>query len=258
MKYCNRGTLEDIIPEDKVLNFMKQILLSVVALYKNKIIHRDLEAGNILIDGEGNLKLSDFGTSKELSGFKLYAETAKGMLGHSSIEVIKGEKYNFSTDIWSLGCILHELCCLRPPFTEENLFIFIEWWKEKRYDASVIPKNYSEELKGIIVSILNLDRKKRPTCEILLSNKLFGGMKLKVHQLENKYEGNLKMRNHMEEARIVIIVVDMKVGLRMVEEQNTIRMIIGMKVNLKMIINMVKEHIIVLMEIDLKMNLRTI
>jgi len=65
MEYCSGGSLEDIIknyekrkeyiPEEMVLKFMKQILLGVMTLHKNKILHRDLKPGNILVDSNGIL-----------------------------------------------------------------------------------------------------------------------------------------------------------------------------------------------------------
>jgi len=183
MEYCNGGSLEDIIkkykereeyiPEHMILKFMKQILLGVMVLHKNKILHRDLKPGNILVDSNGNLKLSDYGISKQLSGSMSYAQTIAGTLLYSSPEVLKGEKYNFCADIWSLGCIFHELCCLKPPNPENNPYLILKWWEEKRYNIDVIPKSYNKEIKDLIVSMLNYNRKLRPTYKELLSNKLF-------------------------------------------------------------------------------------
>jgi len=207
MEYCSGGSLEEIIekykkkreniPEDTVLKFMKQILLGLMALHKNKILHKNLKPETILVDSEGNLKLSDIGTSKQLSGSTSYSGTAKETLWYSSPEVLNGRRCNSSADIWSLGCILHELCCLEPPCTEANTYTFVMWWNSNRYDVDVIPKYYSKEIKNLIVSMLNYDRKLRPTCEVLLSNKLFAGINIeesKVRQLKNgdKYEGELK------------------------------------------------------------------
>jgi len=179
MEYCGGGSLKSIIekyimeekmiPEEMVLKFMKQILLGVMALHKNNILHRDLKPGNILVDSNGNLKLSDFGISKQLSDSTLYAKTAQGTLHYVSPEVLKGEKYNFSADIWSLGCILHELCCLKPPCNEKTEYAVIKWWKNNNYKVDVIPKSYSKEIKDLIVSMLNNKRELRPTHEVLLS-----------------------------------------------------------------------------------------
>ena len=114
MEYCSGGSLENIIenykkreeyiPEDMILKFMKQILLGVMTLHKNKILHRDLNPDNILFDSNNNLKLSDFGISKQLYDSSLYANTAKGTLWYSSPEVLNGRRCNSSADIWSLGC----------------------------------------------------------------------------------------------------------------------------------------------------------
>ena len=196
MEYCSRGSLEDIIkkykmkkeriPEKMVLKFMKQILLGVMALHEKKILHRDLKPGNILVDSNENLKLSDFGISKQLSDSALCAKTAQGTLHYASPEVLKEEEYNFSTDIWSLGCILHELCCLEPPCTERNVLIFIEWWKNNNYNVDAIPKSYNKEIKDWLVSMLNYDKKLRPTHKVLLS---------KMQKLEDRDKYKKKLEN---------------------------------------------------------------
>eukprot|EP00826_Nyctotherus_ovalis_P022620 TRINITY_DN17496_c0_g2_i1.p1 TRINITY_DN17496_c0_g2~~TRINITY_DN17496_c0_g2_i1.p1 ORF type:complete len:257 (+),score=33.66 TRINITY_DN17496_c0_g2_i1:79-849(+) len=153
MEYCSNGNLRDLIekhkiekkeiPEDAIVNYARQILAGLSVLHKNGIIHRDLKPDNIMIDSAGKLKLSDFGVSKQLLNILEYTNTAIGTLWYSSLEVIKGEKYDFSVDIWALGCILHELCCLVPPFTETNLYDFVERLRKKKYDPSAIPKPVS-------------------------------------------------------------------------------------------------------------------
>jgi len=192
MKYYSGGSLEKIIsdykkkekyiPEDIVLKYMKQILSGVKTLHENNIIHRDLKPGNILVDSEGNLKMSDYGISKQLTKDMMYAKTTQGTLWYSSPELLQGENYNFCADIWSLGCILHELCCLKPPCTQTNVVNLVKWWKDKKYNVNVVPNTYSKEIKNLIVSMLNYDRKARPNCQTLLSNNLF----------KEVYEGEMK------------------------------------------------------------------
>jgi len=68
-----------------------------------------------------------------------------------------------------------------------HFHIFIEWWKEKgKYNVDMIPKDYSKEIKDLIPSMLNYNRKLRPTCEVLLSNKLFAKSKVDQSQEESK------------------------------------------------------------------------
>ena len=76
------------------------------------IIHRDLKPDNIFLTGDLKVKIGDFGIAKELSNANEYAKTQVGTTLYMAPEIIKGEKYNNKVDIWSLGCIIHELCTL--------------------------------------------------------------------------------------------------------------------------------------------------
>jgi len=79
MEYCSEGTLREIIkkhkvkckpiPEGEVIKYVRQMLLGADYIHKSVIIHRDLKPENVLVDSEGNLKVSNFGISKELEEF---------------------------------------------------------------------------------------------------------------------------------------------------------------------------------------------
>lgn len=207
MEYCSKGNLKDVIdrydiekkkiPENIILKFIRQILLGLNAAHKAGVIHRDVKPENIMIDSADNLKLSDFGVSKKLPTQSTYTNSAIGTLCYSCLEVIKGKDYSFSADIWSVGCLLHELCCLKPPCSETDHEKFARRLSEK-YDPSVIPKEYSAELKMLIVSMLNPDSELRPSCESLLASKLIADcanssiIKTIHHENGDKYEGEYK------------------------------------------------------------------
>ena len=136
MEYCNGKSLREyiekykkenkIIPENQIIRYMIDILQGIKYLHNSKIIHRDLKPDNIMLNNCGNAKIGDFGISKQLTDTVKYAKTAMGTLQYASLEVMKGEKYNHTADIWSLGCIFYELCCHRPPYIEENCFKLVE------------------------------------------------------------------------------------------------------------------------------------
>ena len=90
--------------------WLTQILLGLDYLHQNEIVHKDLKPENILFSKE-KIKLCDFGTSSILDSNK-YTKNNLGTIGYMSPETLNETKQEFSTDIWSLGCILHELCCL--------------------------------------------------------------------------------------------------------------------------------------------------
>jgi len=52
-----------------------------------------------------------------------YAKSSLGTPYFLSPEICSGNKYNFKTDIWMLGCVLYELCSLKKPFTADNFHV---------------------------------------------------------------------------------------------------------------------------------------
>jgi serine/threonine protein kinase len=81
-----------------------------------KILHRDLKPGNIFLDSNSDVKVGDFGLARVMNHESQYAFTHVGTPYYQSPELIYDQKYNELSDIWSLGCIIYELCALRPPF----------------------------------------------------------------------------------------------------------------------------------------------
>lgn len=77
-------------------------------------------------------------------------------------EIYKDKAYDAKSDMWSLGCILYEMCCLRPPFIANS-------FKELRRNVLLgayppIPKFYSAELFEVVKLLLKLEPADRPTC----------------------------------------------------------------------------------------------
>lgn len=91
-------------------------------LHSNKKIHRDVKAGNILLDEYGNVKLADFGVSAELIDTLAHKDTVIGTPFWMSPEVISKSKYNNKTDIWSLGITAIEMAEGQPPYSHIHPF----------------------------------------------------------------------------------------------------------------------------------------
>ena len=100
-----------------------QLLSGLEFLQEKQIIHRDLKPANILLDSNLNIKITDFGISKQLNLDENYATTCIGTGYYNSPEKFKG-KYDYKADIWSLGIIIFELILTDKPFNIfESLFV---------------------------------------------------------------------------------------------------------------------------------------
>ena len=89
------------------------------------LLHRDLKPGNIFVGADGSMKLGDFGLSKQLANTNALALTMCGTPLYMSPELCEGKPYDRGADVWALGCVLLEVCTLKPPWSEVNARIGI-------------------------------------------------------------------------------------------------------------------------------------
>eukprot|EP00826_Nyctotherus_ovalis_P022045 TRINITY_DN1721_c0_g1_i13.p1 TRINITY_DN1721_c0_g1~~TRINITY_DN1721_c0_g1_i13.p1 ORF type:complete len:100 (-),score=31.60 TRINITY_DN1721_c0_g1_i13:52-351(-) len=85
-------------------------------MHNNKKIHRDIKAGNILLNTQGQAKLADFGVSAELANTISKRRTKAGSPYWMSPEVATKSEYNRKADIWSLGITAIEMAEGMPPY----------------------------------------------------------------------------------------------------------------------------------------------
>lgn len=107
--------------EAKVQKIFTQLVGAVSYVHSKSCVHRDLKLENILLDKHGNVKLVDFGFTREYQGTTSYLQTWCGTICYSAPEMLKGEKYaGEKVDVWSLGIILYALLCGELPFDEDD------------------------------------------------------------------------------------------------------------------------------------------
>jgi NIMA (never in mitosis gene a)-related kinase 1/4/5 len=142
---------------------IRQTLQGISVLHERNIIHRDLKSANIFISG-GVYKVADLNVSKLMKKDLAYTQT--GTPYYASPEVWKDKPYELKSDIWSFGCILYELCALKPPFTANSMEGLFRKVMKGNYPK--IPANYSERLSKVIDMCLKIDPARRPTTKELL------------------------------------------------------------------------------------------
>lgn len=85
-------------------------------LHANNIVHRDIKDENVVLDGEGNAQLIDFGSAAHVRPGKLF-DTFSGTLDYAAAEILQGEKYSGQAqDVWALGVVGFVLLCGECPF----------------------------------------------------------------------------------------------------------------------------------------------
>uniref|UniRef100_A0A6B2LC64 Protein kinase domain-containing protein n=1 Tax=Arcella intermedia TaxID=1963864 RepID=A0A6B2LC64_9EUKA len=163
----SRGTYS----EADAANIIRQILEAVDYMHANGIAHRDLKPENLLCSGDQNntIKVTDFGLSKDFGSASL--RTSCGTPDYVAPEVLKGNPYDNSVDIWSIGVITYILLCGFPPFygnTDQQIF---EKILKVDYDfPSPDWDNISAEAKQFIKTILVGEPGKRPSASEALEH----------------------------------------------------------------------------------------
>ncbi|GES64565.1 serine/threonine protein kinase [Aspergillus terreus] len=127
LEYCPGDELYNYLlrhgplPVEKVKRIFTQLVGAVAYVHSKSCVHRDLKLENILLDKHENVKLCDFGFTREYEGKSSYLQTFCGTICYSAPEMLKGEKYaGEKVDVWSLGIILYALLAGELPFDEDD------------------------------------------------------------------------------------------------------------------------------------------
>lgn len=102
-------------PEDRSRFYACEIILGLGHLHKEGIVYRDCKPENILLDSKGHLRISDLGLAVEIPEGEAVRGRV-GTVGYMAPEIIDNEKYTFSPDWFSLGCLVYEMIEGRAPF----------------------------------------------------------------------------------------------------------------------------------------------
>ena len=209
MEYADDGDLETKIKElskkklffdeNTIWNILIQILFGLKYLHDNKIIHRDLKSANIFLTKNGIVKIGDLNVSKVLNQNKM-AQTKTGTPYYSAPEIWENKSYDNKIDIWSVGCIIYEMCCLVCPFRSTSILKLALLINKGEYKP--IPDIYSDNLSNIISKMIIVNPTKRFNCDKLL----------KIPFLVEKINNNQLM--NVEKGKKAILISTIKLPMR--------------------------------------------
>ncbi|NXO87721.1 NEK3 kinase, partial [Sitta europaea] len=175
MEYCDDGDLMQKIkhqggnffPEDTILRWFVQMCLAVKHIHDKRVLHRDIKSKNVFLTQSGKVKLGDFGSARLLAHPMSYAYTYVGTPYYVPPEIWESLPYNNKSDIWSLGCILYELCTLKHPFQANSWKHLILKICKGSYDP--LPSHYSYELHYLIKQMFKRNPQNRPSASTILA-----------------------------------------------------------------------------------------
>lgn len=175
MEYLAGGSLKDLIdiagplPEDAIAAIMRSLLRALDYLHKGRKLHRDIKAANILLSGNGDVKLADFGVAGQMTQTLRQRNTFVGSPFWMAPEVIRESAYDEKADIWSVGITAIELATGLPPYADVHYMRAILLIPQSDPPTLDGP-DYSKLIKSFIADCLQKNPTERASAEQLLSH----------------------------------------------------------------------------------------
>ena len=169
IEWAERGDLKRVIKraqsdeapieESRIWDYMYQIASALHHMHQKRIMHRDLKPANIFIAADESLKLGDLGLGRYFATETIEAFSRVGTPLYMSPEVLRSQGYDWKSDVWSLGCVIYELASLRSPFRKENvkMSLYDLFNAINKGEYPPLPERYSEELKQLVYSMIQVD-----------------------------------------------------------------------------------------------------
>lgn len=176
MEYCGGGSCADLIKsqpfrEDHIAVVMRDTLRGLEYLHRQRKIHRDIKAANILLTTEGDVKLADFGVSGQMG---LSIKKMKSFVGTPywmAPEVISKAGYDYKADIWSLGITALELADGSPPLSGLSPMKALAVIPDRECPSLPTGQQFTDLFREFIGACMSKDPGNRPTANQLLTLK---------------------------------------------------------------------------------------
>ncbi|KAI3897694.1 hypothetical protein MKW92_037660 [Papaver armeniacum] len=178
-QHIMKSAFPDGFEEAVIATILREVLKGLVNIHQHGDVHRDVKAGNILLDSRGAIKLCDFGVSASLfdAGKRLHGiNTFTGTPCWMAPEVMEGKEYDFKADIWSFGITALELAHGHAPLSKFPLMkILVKTIQDAppRLDHSGRDKKFSKSFREMIELCLHKKAHERPSAQKLLKHPFF-------------------------------------------------------------------------------------
>jgi serine/threonine protein kinase len=169
LEYCKHTDLAtiqnrdpELFTETKVKHYILQVIDGLEHIHSKGIVHGDLKLENIYVNSDDQIKIGDFGDSNKVGDMGL-----GGTPVYMAPEILTdrySHKYNYTSDIWSLGVILYIMLFNSEPFLNDSKILLVEY---------SFPESASEFSKDLISKILQLNPESRPSLKEIRNHSFF-------------------------------------------------------------------------------------
>ena len=212
MEYADDGDLKLKIKEhqqskipikvENILNWFIEICEAINYIHSKNIIHRDLKPNNIFLMKNNHIKLGDFGIARIFNANES-VETQIGTQPYFSPQMVKGEPYDYKTDIWDLGVILYEMVNFKNPFEAKGMHGMLMNIVNGKINK-IEKKSFPNELIDLIYKILKVDPLERPEIKDIVNTcrEILEKIEKENKEKENKENDEKKNENDKEKKEI--------------------------------------------------------
>jgi serine/threonine-protein kinase len=167
MEYLDGESLEKTIlrqadlPLALKVGFIVRICQALEYAHKNRVVHRDIKPGNIMVNSEGVVKVVDFGIARLVDFSRTHTNMMIGTPSYMAPELFRKKKADERTDIWAAGVTFYELICYQRPFTGDGYDIIRAILEDEIPSISSLAPDCPREVENVLQGMLRKQSEQR-------------------------------------------------------------------------------------------------
>jgi hypothetical protein len=163
------------LPQDKALDMARQLCAGLAAAHAKGVLHRDLKPANVMLDGRGQVVITDFGLSGLIDQFQ-GAEIRSGTPAYMAPEQLAGKEVTVKSDIYALGLVLYEIFTGKGAFTSSTPAELLRNRGDRTPSRpSTVVRDLDPAVERVILRCLEVEPASRPVSALSVAAALPGG-----------------------------------------------------------------------------------